>query len=59
MDEIFGVKNDIDSVIDMTRGFLTELRYIKEKNKKAVLNPNYIALLDKLFKSPDIMMFRK
>ena len=59
MEEIFGIKSDINSVIKMTEGFLYMLKDMEKKNTGLVLNPNYVGLLDKLFKSPDVMLFSK
>jgi len=59
MEEIFGIKSDIDSVIKMAESYLSLLKKIKEKHGKIMLNPNYVQLINKLFNSPDVMMYRR
>lgn len=60
MEKIFGVKSDIGSVIKITEKFLNNLKELqKKRGKEVTLNPNYVALLNKLFNSPDIMWYKK
>jgi len=60
MEKIFGVKSDINGVIDMTEKFLSNLKELKKKRGEGItLNPNYVHLLNKLFNSPDIMTYSK
>jgi len=56
---VFDVKNDIKSVISETEKFLSYLKEIQKQKGNAVLNPNYVNLLNKLFNSPDIMMYKR
>lgn len=57
MEEIFGIKSDVDSVIKMTEDYLTLLKNIKQKHGDITLNPNYVHLINKLFNSPDVMTY--
>lgn len=39
MEEVFGIKSDINSVIKMTKQFLLVLEQINSKNPKNVIKP--------------------
>jgi hypothetical protein len=59
MEKIFGVKSDINSVIEMTEGYLSYLKKIKKEHGDITLNPNYVHLINKLFNSPDVMAYKR
>ncbi len=59
MEDIFGIKSDIDSVIVMTEKFLKDLKELKKKYSNATLNPNYVHMLNKVFNSPDVMFYKR
>jgi len=59
MEDIFGIKADIDSLIKLTENYLNNLKQIKKEKGNVVFNPNYMHLINKIFNSPDVMMFRR
>ena len=59
MEKIFGIKSDINSVIEMTEGYLAYLIKIKTEHGNVALNPNYVHLIKKLFNSPDVMAYKR
>ena len=60
MEDIFGIKSDIGSVIAMAEKFLNNLNELRKKQGSAVtLNPNYVHLLNKVFNSPDVMFYKR
>jgi|ETNmetMinimDraft_2_1059921.scaffolds.fasta_scaffold23329_2 hypothetical protein len=57
MKRIFGIKSDIGSIIKMTEEFLANLHELQKQKGKVTLNPNYATLLNKLYNSPDVMLY--
>lgn len=56
---VFNIKSDVNSVINKTEKFLSYLKELQKQKGNVILNPNYVNLLNKLFNSPDIMMYKR